>query len=1116
MIVRLLQLVVLLLAFVPEAGAASGNELRLARTTADLPPVAPGSVVTSGFRLESDAGRTVVETLALPAGWSVVTPASRLELAPGVPRTRILAFQTPPTTPAGLYHIPYGVSDAGSPDVQSGLTFDVRVTAVAKLTLAVVDKPDFVTAGDTADVTVRVTNGGNAPLHARLEAAPESGLHASLPVATVDLAAQQAADLVLHVGTDKNELRPTQRIVRLAVTAPNARAETVLLVPLTPVPARTDRWRRFPVRASVTATTDGEHIAVQPALQGTGAIDAKGLYTADFLLRGPDAQGTGTFGLHDEYRLAVSGPLGTARIGDQVYSLSPLTSPSRYGRGVGVLATPGAARIGAYVVQERFDADPDAEIGATAGANLWDRGTVGLQFLRRYAETQSTIWSLAATAVPVKDMLVESEAAADTSDPAHPAWAGRVALVGRLPNGLAIAAREVAAAPDYTGYERDIHRTEASATLPLPHGVSTYASFQRAQRNLALDPGRGTAPLDYRAETRISLLPADRWSLSAGLLGGTDDDRLSTAGWREGAVRAQVAASLPRIYGSVQATSGIHQDRATGAASAAAQVGAFVTLTPSARWSLRGFANWGTGGIGGVGGATSTSLFATDSSAGAGAAWEPVDGLVAEVQGRMGLDPAHPKDQVDAHVRYTFTGGTTLETRWRIDAGTSVEHSALLSLSVPVGVPVARNLASGGIRGRVYDADAPGGPGIGGVVLRAGGIIAVTAPDGSFTFGRLTPGTFRVVVDRASLGIDRVGTEEMPLTVEVPAGGFATVELGATRSASLSGRVQRVGISATVASTERIFGQGVDDGETSGVSGVTVVISHGNERLTQLTGADGTFTFAGLRPGVWSLSVPADGIPVFFTAPGADRQVELKPGELAETTIVVVPQARLIRMMDKPLVIDAAPVRASPPPPPPHVRRRSPRAGPTDAALADADHDGWMAGNDCDDQAAAIHPHAIEVCDGRADDDCDGLVDDGCEGWATASWLGQADVAPAGFVDGHLRYVIANDAGASVCEVAADWVDDGGDLPVESCPGCEWAARLAMHAPRVTGPACAGVDPDLLTFGDASFGYATTWSLRGRTVSDVLLRWNGVAWVPVATDVGTDRLRFHLNAPLPE
>ena len=46
--------------------------------------------------------------------------------------------------------------------------------------------------------------------------------------------------------------------------------------------------------------------------------------------------------------------------------------------------------------------------------------------------------------------------------------------------------------------------------------------------------------------------------------------------------------------------------------------------------------------------------------------------------------------------------------------------------------------------------------------------------------------------------------------------------------------------------------------------------------------------------------------------------------------------------------------------------------------VTDADGDGTPWCNDCNDQNAAVHPGATEVCGNGLDDDCNGIVDDGC------------------------------------------------------------------------------------------------------------------------------------------
>ncbi len=119
-------------------------------------------------------------------------------------------------------------------------------------------------------------------------------------------------------------------------------------------------------------------------------------------------------------------------------------------------------------------------------------------------------------------------------------------------------------------------------------------------------------------------------------------------------------------------------------------------------------------------------------------------------------------------------------------------------------------------------------------------------------------------------------------------------------------------------------------------------------------------------------------------------------------------------------------------------------AGPEVLICANGDTDGYVQDDtDCDDDDAAIHPGAAEVCNG-IDDDCDGLVDDADDSFEgdISTWFGDGDgddygnpnnpieacQAPPGYVDDATD---CNDGNADI-NPGADEVCNGID---DDCDG---------------------------------------------------------------------------------
>jgi predicted outer membrane repeat protein len=92
----------------------------------------------------------------------------------------------------------------------------------------------------------------------------------------------------------------------------------------------------------------------------------------------------------------------------------------------------------------------------------------------------------------------------------------------------------------------------------------------------------------------------------------------------------------------------------------------------------------------------------------------------------------------------------------------------------------------------------------------------------------------------------------------------------------------------------------------------------------------------------------------------------------------------------------------------------------------DGDGDGYPASVDCNDQNAAVHPGAVEVCN-NTDDDCNGSVDDGL-GTSTCG-VGACRVTVSTCVNGTLQTCVPGIPGIEICNGVDDncngAIDDG-------------------------------------------------------------------------------------------
>jgi hypothetical protein len=151
--------------------------------------------------------------------------------------------------------------------------------------------------------------------------------------------------------------------------------------------------------------------------------------------------------------------------------------------------------------------------------------------------------------------------------------------------------------------------------------------------------------------------------------------------------------------------------------------------------------------------------------------------------------------------------------------------------------------------------------------------------------------------------------------------------------------------------------------------------------------------------------------------------------------------------------------------------------------LDDQDQDGHPAETDCDDDNAAVHPAADEICDGL-DNDCDGFID-AADDDATGLLLGFIDADGDGFgateVDGC-------DLPEGAVEVAGDCDDGNAEVHPDATESCSTTADDDCSG-TVNDPGALGCsdwyvdqdgdghgsgDPTCLCFGEADYSSASS------------------------------------------
>jgi hypothetical protein len=847
------------------AGAADGP-VPEERKGSDEPPVqvqlvgprvldaAPGQIATAVFRIRNAHSRIrhYQAEVDLPDGWTLVTPVSTVEVAPGEATVRLVSVSVPRRTPVGTQSLTLRLRDDKRRVLQE-TPVAVRVRAIRALRLQVLEAPSTVPAGEAFAVRAALTNRGNVPLDVRLDAESNRLFATRLEPDRLRLKPWETRVVTARVET---EAAPSPFRHRLTLRARSAggepTADVLEVTRVIPVAGRDGgSGEMYPVSVRLQALGEGGTRAQRVEVEGSGPLTSDGRYAVDLFARTPASTGISGYARRDQYRLTVRAPLGTVRAGDQVYKQTPLTEPGTAGFGAGARLRRGNWSVSGHALQARR-IGTGRQAAASVGVDLHPRLSLAANAIANRNRTDGSFASLRARVEPWKDARLEVEAGTGVEsvpDDTGSDEGVRAELSGEHSWGSYRAAvqRVGAGAPTSTS---DSERASARFVLRPMDRVTVDGAVRTLRRGLSPSSPFVYASRFARFGTRFrGEAGAARWTLA---LSGIDS-KTSTRrrNYLELENRVRIGALGARLRVRTGQSGARERDRAPYR-----QVGGGVTVRKGRLFVSSGLTF------------TRSSLHAggpLDEELSAYGSMRASLGARTRLQAQAQWTRARGRgfgsgQTVTASLEHTFPFGHVLsldarsrrtgEGPFRPVDGLS-DPAYQVSYRVPLGLPIVQNSEAETLAGRVVDAET--GAGVGGALVRVGGHETFTSSDGRFSFSApISPDAY-LRIDRASLGLNIVPTRPLPLRIGDAA---RPLVIPVTTSASLT-----VDLVRYEHSTLRDAVRGDEPVAVGGMADVVIEARNAHGRVRRLTDGDGTARFTDLQPGTWTVKLVETALP---------------------------------------------------------------------------------------------------------------------------------------------------------------------------------------------------------------------------------------------------------------
>jgi hypothetical protein len=848
----------------------------------------PGSTITLVYSLKSLSrdSLTLVPSLAIPDGWSVITGSGNVSLAPWEADTWVMSIFIPARAESGRYFLRVA-ADVATAEPHLADSIQVEVKRKRGLTLTLVDRPQYVVGGDAYRLAFRLRNRGNSVASIRLSASSLLDSAPALETGVVHLRPDEATTIGVRIDTHASGTERSDDVVQLKAseeTAPEDSGTTVASARVIVVqPAGDgDPLATVPGTLRLRAATKGAGISPFE-LVGGGRIRIDREERVDFVLHGKSGLNS-PFGEERDNRIEIRAPRYRARVGDNVFMPSTLTGIGQSGFGAGLDFMGGRFSGGAYAQHFRYmpgdQSERAAYVALNSGGALSGYRVAFNAVDRSGGQLAGKVLSSAVRLHSKSDILLDAELATSSARTGRGS-ASAIRLTGG--RNFRYDLGHVAGDAGFAGPSRNAQNDYATFSLPALkkfqlNGTVSRSRFASRSDSVVSQQQFAAATIGATYDGRLSL---EYSGIGRSL--GTDRGRLNET-QRFGKARLDQPSRFGNSWiafemgerGDSASNHGLYHQVQAGTSMTAG----FGSLSVFTELYDGGSLTRGLAGMSTFGG--SASLRLTESSTFA------VFGYVA----RNHVAASHAYTQLDARLSNILPNGSTLSLRVRSATtvlGTSSEKLAYLEYSLPIGIPTGRAHPPGRANGTVIDGES--GRGVPGVLVRLGPRAGVTDRDGRVSFAGLPPGEYRAsLASEASISnATYAGNPVVKIdSVRREAPAF---QLALSRASKIRGIVRQF------VAVRTAFGAVTDSLEYSGpVEGIAIALVGASDTLSRTSALDGTFLFDELPAGQWTVLVESVVAPL-FRIEHLRVSVTTRPGQESLVEIRILPKQKAVKII---------------------------------------------------------------------------------------------------------------------------------------------------------------------------------------------------------------------------